>query len=293
MPAPRERGALRRFFSACGWRAYALPVMFLMTALVIVDAVKGGGDSRVVAVVPGLGRLSVHGQKSGIIGAPPVADGKFAAGLPTGALPDGGAFTEAGTGAWHIVPGASAQVGAAQEHSFTYTVEIENGVDTSGFGGDDSVARMVDATLANPKSWTHDSRFGFRRIDSGEPDFRVSLTSRGTTESACGFDIPIDSSCYNSDLGRVVLSEVRWVRGALSFEGDIGSYRQYQINHEVGHAIGYHEHQPCESDGGLAPVMMQQTFGTRNDDIAALDPQGVVPKDGKTCHFNPWPYPRG
>jgi len=291
-PEPRRARALGRLRSAYGWRAYALPVMFLMTALVIVDAVKGGGDSR-VAGVPGLGRLSAHAGKGGIIGAPPAGDGKFGAGLPTGALPDGGLFTAAGTGAWHVVPGTSAPVGAAQEHLFTYTVEIEDGVDTSGFGGDDSVAHMVEATLANPKSWTHDPTFGFRRIDSGEPDFRISLTSRQGTESACGFEIPIDSSCYNSDLGRVVLSEVRWVRGALSFDGDIGSYRQYQINHEVGHAIGYHEHQPCESDGGLAPVMMQQTFGTRNDDIAALDPQGVVPKDGKTCRFNPWPYPRG
>lgn len=290
--APRRRGALRRFFTAYGWRAYALPILILITTLVLVDAVKGGGDPG-AAGIPGLGHLSGHGRKSGIIGAPPTADGKFAAGLPSNTLPDGGSFTEAGAGTWHIVPGTSAPVGAARAHQFSYTVEIEDGVDTTAFGGDDSVARMIEATLANPKSWIHDPRFGFRRIDSGEPDFRVSLTSRKTTESACGFEIPIDSSCYNSDLGRVVLSEVRWVRGALSFEGDIGSYRQYQINHEVGHAIGYHEHQPCDSDGGLAPVMMQQTFGTRNDDIAALDPQGVVPKDGKKCRFNAWPYPRG
>ena len=39
--------------------------------------------------------------------------------------------------------------------------------------------------------------------------------------------------------------------------------------------------------------MMQQTFGTANDDIARLDPEGVVPMDGKTCRFNPWPHPRG
>ncbi|MGF6883524.1 hypothetical protein ABIA39_006928 [Nocardia sp. GAS34] len=287
-----EGGAARGRVDAV--MAYVLPALFLLTALVIADAVKGGGGPRVaVAGGPGLGHLSSNGRNSGIIGGPPAGDGRFAASLPTGALPGGGAFTEAGAGDWHVVPGTSAPVGAGQQHTFTYTVEIENGVDTSGVGGDGSVASMVEATLANPKSWINDPRFGFRRIDSGVPDFRVSLTSRTTTESACGFEIPIDSSCYNSDLGRVVLSEVRWVRGALAFEGDIGSYRQYQINHEVGHAIGYHEHQPCASEGGLAPVMMQQTFGTRNDDIAALDPQGVVPKDGKTCRFNPWPYPRG
>ncbi len=288
----RKKSPLRRFVSTYGWRAYALPVLFVITVLVVVDAVKGGGDA-VVAGAPGLGRLSQHTEKSGIIGAPPRGDGKFPAELASGALPEGGPYAENGTGAWHLVRGTTTQVGAAQGHLFSYTVEIEDGVDTGALGGDEAVAKMVEATLSNPKSWTHDPKFGFRRVDSGDPDFRISLTSRQTTKTACGFEIPIDSSCYNGDLGRVVLSEVRWVRGAPAFEGDIGSYRQYQINHEVGHAIGYHEHQPCEADGGLAPVMMQQTFGTRNNDIAALDPQGVVPMDGKKCRFNPWPYPRG
>ncbi len=287
-----KRSAIRRFVSTYGWRAYALPVLVVITVLVLVDAVKGAGDPA-GAGVPGLGRLSQHSEKAGIIGAPPRGDGKFSTELASGALPDGGSFAETGTGGWHLVRGASAQVGAAQGHLFSYTVEIEDGVDTAALGGDEAVAKMVEATLANPKSWTHDPKFGFRRVDTGNPDFRISLTSRQTTKTMCGFEIPIDSSCYNADVGRVVLSEVRWVRGAPAFEGDIGSYRQYQINHEVGHAIGYHEHQPCETDGGLAPVMMQQTFGTRNNDIAALDPQGVVPMDGKKCRFNPWPYPRG
>ncbi len=287
----KKQSALGRFVSVYGWRAYALPVLAVITLLVVVDAVKGGGENS-GSGAPALGKLSQHTSNAGIIGAPPKGDGKFGD-LPSAALPAGGPFTEAAAGTWHIVPGTTPQVGAAQEHLFTYTVEVENGVDTASLGGDGAIAEMVQTTLANPKSWTHDPRFGFRRIDNGDPDFRISLTSRKTTKSVCGFEIPIDSSCYNSDLDRVVVSEVRWVRGATAFEGDIGSYRQYQINHEVGHAVGYHEHQPCETDGGLAPVMMQQTFGTRNNDIAILDPQGVVPMDGKKCRFNPWPYPRG
>ncbi len=288
----KKQSALGRFVSTYGWRAYALPVLFVVTVLVIVDAVRGTDAPVPTTSIPGFGKLSPRAATQGIIGGPS-GDGRFPTDLPTGALPDGGAFTESGAGTWHIVPGAGAQVGQGTENVFRYTVEIEDGVDTSGFGGDESVAKMIDSTLANPKSWTHDKRFAFRRVDQGDTEFRISLTSRQTARKACGFEIPIDSSCYNADIGRVVLSEVRWVRGAVAFEGDIGSYRQYQINHEVGHAIGYHQHQPCETDGGLAPVMMQQTFGVRDNDIAALEPGGVVPMDGKTCHFNPWPYPRG
>ena len=43
-------------------------------------------------------------------------------------------------------------------------------------------------------------------------------------------------------------------------------------------------------DGGLAPIMMQQTFSTSDDDNSKFDPEYVRP-DGKTCRFNPWPYP--
>ncbi len=287
-----KRARLRCFAARYGWRVYALPVLVVLTVVVVVDAVRAGSGSPADPADPELGALGPPPASAGIIGAPP-GDGRFPDDLPVGALPAGGKFTETGKGTWRIVRGGSPRVGVGEQQTFTYTVEVENGIDTREYGGDEAVARMVDSTLGNPKSWVHDPKFAFQRVDGGEPDFRISLTARGTTRRVCGFEIPIDSSCYDSDDARVVLSEARWVRGAPAFEGDIGSYRQYLVNHEVGHAIGYHAHQPCESEGGLAPVMMQQTFGTANNEIAALDPFGVVPMDGRTCRFNPWPYPRG
>ncbi|MFD4366344.1 DUF3152 domain-containing protein [Rhodococcus sp. NPDC058521] len=291
----RKQSKVGRFVSMYGWRAYAIPVLLVVTVLVLFDAIRdtGSDQAAVAADEPGFGTLSSEPTGSEVIGVPPEADGKFAESIASGALPDGGPFTAEGAGTWHMVPGSAGKVGQGTEREFTYSVEIEDGIDTSGFGGDESFARMVDQTLSNPKSWTHDPRFAFRRVDQGEPDFRVSLTSQMTVRDACGYDIELEVSCYNPGIGRVLLNEPRWVRGAIAFQGDIGSYRQYQINHEVGHAVGYRDHQPCEVDGGLAPVMMQQTFGTANDDIAKLDPEGVVPKNGLTCNFNPWPFPRG
>ncbi|KAA0024350.1 DUF3152 domain-containing protein [Antrihabitans cavernicola] len=295
----KKQSRLGRFVSTYGWRAYAIPILAIVTVFVLVDAfrpddpVAGQTGSQSGVADPGFGALSKSTDGTSVVGVPPKGDGNFAKDLPTGALPDGGFFTPSGAGTWHVLPGTTGQVGQGTQQVFTYTVEVEDGMDTSAQGGDDSFAKMVDQTLSNPKSWTKDPRFAFKRIDQGDPDFRISLTTQMSTRTVCGYDIPLDTSCYDPAIDRVVLNDARWVRGAVAFQGDIGSYRQYQINHEVGHAIGYFQHQPCEQDGGLAPVMMQQSFGTADNDIAKLDPEGVVPMDGKVCRFNPWPFPRG
>ncbi len=138
-----------------------------------------------------------------------------------------------------------------------------------------------------------------RRVDrasgSVSPDFRVSLTSQATARQLCGFGIPYDVSCFTVPQRRVVINVARWGRGAGAFDGDLWTYRQYAINHEVGHALG-HDHQDCPAGGAPAPVMMQQTFGTANDYLAALtnaDPQGMlIPRDGAVCVPNPWPHPQ-
>lgn len=291
---------LGRFISTYGWRAYALPVLMVVTVVVLYQTVTGTGapSTTPVSEEPVQGPPTIGSSATGIIGAPPRGMTEFDAGLPTGLLPDGGPFTEAGAKTWHIVPGATPQFGEGTVKTFTYTVEVEDGIDATTFGGADAFARMVDLTLANPKSWTHNPQFGFVRLDqtgSNEPDFRISLTSPMTVREGCGYEIELEASCYNPAYGadresRVFINEARWARGAMPFQGDVGSYRQYVINHEVGHAIGYQRHEPCDKNGGLAPVMMQQTFSTSDDDNARFDPDWVNP-DGNACQFNPWPYP--
>jgi hypothetical protein len=294
---------LGRFVSTYGWRAYALPVLAVVTGVVVYQAVGSTPTAQPTQVHgPLVGQPTINGGGTAIIGAPPKGLTQFDVNLPTGVLPEGGQYTEAGDKTWHIVPGTTPKIGQGTTRAFTYTVEVEDGVDTSSFGGDEAFGRMVSETLANPKSWTHDAKFALTRIDASvpeQPDFRVSLTSPMTVREGCGYDITLESSCFNpayfpGDGGkpqsRVFINESRWVRGAVPFQGDIGSYRQYLVNHEVGHAIGYRLHEPCGDNGGLAPIMMQQTFSTSNNDDAKFDPESVK-ADGKTCRFNPWPYP--
>jgi Protein of unknown function (DUF3152) len=294
----RKQSWLGHFVSTYGWRAYALPALAAITLVVLYQTITGTSASAPAIGHPVQGPPKIGAMGTGIIDAPPRGLTQFDASLPAGVLPNGGPFTEAGGKSWHTVPGGIPQIGLGTAKVFKYTVEVENGMDLTAFGGDDAFAGMVDQTLANPKSWIHDAQFAFVKIDANDkskPDIRISLSSPMTVREGCGYEFPLETSCYNPSYGagvepRVFINEARWVRGAVSFQGDVGSYRQYLVNHEVGHAIGYLRHEPCDTPGGLAPVMMQQTFSTSDDDDAKFDPEWVK-ADGKTCRFNPWPYP--
>jgi hypothetical protein len=215
--------------------------------------------------------------------------------IPTAELPGGGDFPVSGRDTWRVVPGTTPPVG--QGRPYTYTVEIEDGAVVAE--GDQAFAAAVDATLDDPRSWAGSGQVALRRVDAAAgqvPDFRVSLTSQLTTRARCGYQIRYEASCWQSDLGRVLINGARWVRGAGAFEGQLGLYRQYAINHEVGHVLG-NPHVPCGADGALAPVMMQQSFGVSDDYLAQLtdsSPQGgEIPRDGRVCRPNAWPFPTG
>jgi Protein of unknown function (DUF3152) len=297
----RKQSWVGRFISNYGWRAYALPVLSVVTVLVLHQTITGTSSDTTAEIDQVQAPPTIGSQGTAIIGAPPRGLTQFDVNLPTGILPDGGPFSEVGTKAWRVVPGTEPQVGQGTVKVFSYTVEVEDGIETTTYGGDEGFASMVTQTLGNPKSWIHNPQFAFVRIDGSKtkPDFRVSLTSPMTVREGCGYEIELEASCYNPSYNaapggvpeqRVFVNDARWVRGAVPFQGDVGSYRQYLINHEVGHAIGYQHHEPCEQTGTLAPVMMQQTFSTANNDAAKFDPEWVKP-DGKVCRFNPWPYP--
>lgn len=147
----------------------------------------------------------------------------------------------------------------------TYEVDVEVGLPIST----DTFAKRVNATLEDERSW---SAGGYDLAQVGpddDADIRIVLASPETADSLC---LPLDTggrlSCRN---GRdVVINAWRWVNGANAFDGDLRAYRQYVVNHEVGHALGF-GHELCTGSGDLAPVMMQQTKGVDE------------------CRPNPWP----
>ncbi len=294
---PTIADVIREFVRRYGWRAYALPVLVVVTVVALATAGSKGPAARSGTTPVADQRSSAQTDPPPPSAPPPSASPSI---LPTpeqpgtgapdkvparGALPVGPAYTTTGTGTFRVVPGTSKVVGKSLDgHGvWRYDVEIENGitgVDVARF------AAMVQTTLADPRSWSGHG-VALQRVDSGAVDFRVSLTSAMLVRQYCGYEVKVETSCYarafsvaGLDVNRVVLNVARWVRGSEQYRGDLHAYRLYMINHEDGHAIGHgHAHQCLP--GGLAPVMMQQSVGLTSASTR------------QKCGANPWPYPPG
>jgi hypothetical protein len=281
-----------------GWRLYAVPILLAVTALVLVQTVndKDAGGSA----TPGENTAAGTGDGDVYSGGPKITEkpaSKSDPNIPTADLPGGPDYLQAGPGTFTVVPGTTGRLGNGGK-LYTYTVEIEDGIDLAPYGGVDSFGRLVDSTLGDPRGWAATGQVSVQRVDGdADPDIRFTLGTPDTLHRPdyCGYSIKYESSCWRRSEKRVMINLARWVRGALAFGGDIGSYREYAINHEIGHAFG-RGHVGCGEEGGLAPVMMQQSFGTANNYVAQLNEQAgnddPVQADGKTCRFNQWPNPQ-
>ncbi len=160
--------------------------------------------------------------------------------IPTAELPKGAPYSQKGKGKWDVLSGGGKRVGKGGQ-LFTYTIEVEQGIDLKPYGGNDSFASLVDTTLADPRSWAGTGQVSVQRVDgNANPDIRISLSTPDTVhrDEYCGYSIKYESSCWRRDQTRLMINLARWVRGAVAFGGDIGNYRIYAINHEIGHAFG-------------------------------------------------------
>ena len=281
-------GRLTAFAREYGWRAYAIPVLAVITVFVLINMVQNPEDVALESVVSAEGG---DGGGEGALEPAEIAEGHF----DPDDLPPGGPYTTTGEGTFYEVGAPGMTAGDGTELVVRYAVEVERGVDTSGYGGDNAFAHMVDATLSDPRSWTNDPRFRFEHVSVDDnPSLKIRLASLDTTSELCGAQLGTETSCRTGITGEdsVIINESRWVRGAVPFQGDLGSYRQYLINHEVGHAVGFATHEPCPEPNALAPIMMQQTLSLNNAQLREMTPDGQYPDNADTCRANPWPYPR-
>lgn len=275
-----------------GWRAYAIPVLVVLTVVILVDIFSADGSSS------GAGDETVASQQgSGRSG--PVPGKGYGDGFEKGQLPPGPDYATESSGTFKDITVTHPRVGEGTKHKVTYAVEMEDNIDAPSVGGERAFADTVKSILSDPRGWTADPSYSFEAVPRDkEPTLLVQLAATETTHQLCGNSLELETSCYLSgqkegEPGRVIVNIARWTRGALPFQGDLGLYRQYLINHEVGHALGYAAHEPCPSDGAVAPIMMQQTLSVSNDELNSLDENEVYQRDGKTCTVNGWPYPFG
>ncbi|MDO5535477.1 MAG: DUF3152 domain-containing protein [Propionibacteriaceae bacterium] len=146
-----------------------------------------------------------------------------------------------------------------------YVLQVE---DTTELDADE-VAREVQAVFDDERGWAGYGRRTFRLVaDTESADLTIYITSPDTSDELCK---PLDTGGkWNCRVeGRVVLNSDRWKYMTPTYD-DLGTYRSYLVNHEVGHFLGQ-GHVGCPAEGAVAPVMMQQSI--------ALD--GCVP--------NAWP----
>jgi len=159
-----------------------------------------------------------------------------------------------------------------------YRVAVEQGAgeDVAEFGA------AVDRALGHARSWTAGG-MRMQWVPRGTPhDFTVHLATRETAGRLCaagGVNITVRGRPYTSCRvgGSVIINLDRWrlsVDHFVAANVPLALYRDYVVNHEVGHQLG-HRHELCPGRGRPAPVMMQQTLGL------------------KGCTANPWPFLNG
>jgi hypothetical protein len=110
-----------------------------------------------------------------------------------------------------------------------------------------------------------------QRVAGGDrASFTVYLVTRDTAGRMCrvgGVNVTVLGRPYTScrSTGKAIINLDRWrlsARPYITAKVPLITYRQYVINHEVGHELGRH-HEGCPKRGGPAPVMVQQTLTVR------------------------------
>jgi Protein of unknown function (DUF3152) len=176
-------------------------------------------------------------------------------------------------GQWQYADDSGPMLGGAGA-LYTFRVAVEAGLPVSV----GEFTAVVDGALGDYRGWAGAGTVRMLRVPGGSAsNFTVLLAQPWTAYSLClsiGIDIRVGGVPFtNCQAGAtVVINGDRYAGGVSGYGASLAVYRQYAINHEVGHRLG-HGHVGCPGAGQPAPVMQQQTLGLQG------------------CVANAWPYP--
>ena len=139
---------------------------------------------------------------------------------------------------------------------------------TKGFSQTDM--KFIKVTLDDERGMAH--THAFKRCQKPfQPDVNIKLTPRKTMIELFGDNLEMKGLSV-TDRGVspkiIYIDELNWNHVPKKFKGTITVYRQYLIQHEMGHCLGLDHVQPIPHEN--CPAMYQQTRGTQ------------------ICRANPW-----
>ena len=126
---------------------------------------------------------------------------------------------------------------------------------------------LIRKTLKDPRGW---SKKGYRFRYTTNPkraDVKIYKISQKQMvqrhgNKFSGLSVAIRNK-HKINKGKIYLNTYRWKYGGNdNFNGML--YKQYVINHEIGHLLGLDHTKPNISSSKYCSVMWQQTLGTKS-----------------------------